>query len=80
MKIKRISGCICDSLTIDGIETIDMNGDNIKDAIKKIIDSIKDLGVLQSTLIDLVECLGDWKDIGTCEQCGDTITEYTLKL
>ena len=52
MKIESVTGCTCDSLTINGVETIDMDKEAIKDVIKKLIDKEDDLGTLQSILID----------------------------
>lgn len=80
MKIESISGCTCDSLTIDGIETVNMKITDIKEVIKKLIDAETDLGTIQSILINLVESRGDFEDLGTCEECGDTIYKYTLKI
>jgi hypothetical protein len=80
MEIKLVTGCINDSLTIDGVESIDMDIEKVKNAIKKLIDSEQDVGVLQSTLMDFVEMRGDYEDLGTCEECGDTITQYTLNI
>lgn len=80
MKIESVSGCICDSLTIDGIETIDMKITDIKEVIKKLIDNENDLGTIQSILIDLVETRGDFEDLGQCDECGDWITKYTLEI
>ena len=80
MKIESISGCTCDSLTIDGIETINLSIDKVKDTIKTLINKETDLGLLQSILIDFIESKGDYEDLGTCEECGDTISKYTLKI
>ena len=80
MKIESISGCTCDSLTIDGIETIDMKITDVKEAIKKLIDAETDLGTIQSILINLVESRGDFEDLGQCDECGDWITKYTLEV
>ena len=80
MKIESVTGCTCDSLTIDNVETIDMDKEAIKDVIKKLIDREDDLGTLQSILMDLVEIRGDFEDLGHCEQCGDWITKYTLEI
>ena len=62
MKIESISGCTCDSLTIDGVETIDMKITDVKEAIKKLIDAEIDLGTIQSVLINFVESRGDFED------------------
>ena len=80
MKIESVTGCTCDSLTIDNVETIDMDKEAIKDVIKKLINREDDLGVLQSVLIDLVEFQGEFEDLGRCDQCGDWITKYTLEI
>lgn len=80
MKIESITGCTCDSLTVDDVETVDMDKEAVKDVIKKLIDREDDLGTLQSILIDLVESRGEFEDLGHCDQCGDWITKYTLEI
>ena len=80
MKIESVTGCICDSLTVDDVETVDMDKEAVKDVIKKLIDREDDLGTLQSILIDLVDTQGEFEDLGHCEQCGDWITKYTVEL
>ena len=80
MKIESVTGCTCDSLTIDNVETIDMDKEAVKDVIKKLINREDDLGILQSILIDLVEFQGEFEDLGHCDQCGDWITKYTLEI
>mgnify|MGYP006902866301 CR=1 FL=1 len=80
MKLVSISGCICDSLTIDGKESVELPIEDIKAAIKKAVDKISDIGTLQQTLINLIESQGNYEDLGTCEQCGDWITKYTLNV
>lgn len=80
MKIESVTGCTCDSLTVDNVETVDMDKEAVKDVIKKLIDKEGDLGTLQSILIDLVETQGEFEDLGHCEQCGDWITKYTVEL
>ena len=80
MKIESVTGCTCDSLTVDNVETVDMDKAAVKDVIKKLIDREDDLGTLQSILIDLVETQGEFEDLGHCEQCGDWITKYTVEL
>lgn len=80
MKIESVTGCTCDSLTVDNVETVDMDKEAIKDVIKKLINREDDLGILQSILIDLVEFQGEFEDLGHCDQCGDWITKYTVEL
>ena len=80
MKIISVSGCTCDSLTIDNVETSEMKIEDIRETIKKLIDKESDIGTLQSILIDLVETRGDFEDLGNCDQCGDWITKYTVEI
>lgn len=79
MKINYVSGCICDSLTIDNIESIDLPIETIKDAITKALSKINDIAVLQNILMTIAET-GDYKDLGHCEDCGDYIVEYTIEV
>lgn len=77
MKINYTSGCICDSLTIDG--TADLSPKVIKDAIVKALEKIDDMATLQDILTTVAET-GEYEDLGHCEQCGDWITSYTLEI
>lgn len=80
MKIEYTSGCICDSLTIDDKETADMKLPKLKEHLIKVIDNVNDLGTLQSVLISLTEDMGDYKCVGHCSTCGDSIEKYTLSI
>lgn len=80
MKIVNISGCICDSLTIDGVETMNMKIKDIKEVVKKLVDKENDLATIQSVLLTIVESNGEFEDLGRCSECGDWITRYTLEI
>ena len=80
MKLEYTDGCICTSLTIDGKETIDMNVEDFKSVIHKLIGNENDLGTLQHIWIVLMEQQGKYEDLGRCEECGDYITKYTLEI
>jgi hypothetical protein len=80
MIVEYINGCTCDTLNVDGKETIDMDIRDVRNIIKRLTDNENDIGTLQSILITLVESQGDFEDLGTCEQCGDWITKYTVNL
>lgn len=77
-KYEYVTGCVCDSLTINGIETT--QPEELKSHICKILDTINDLGTLQSILINLIEFTGDCKIDGPCEECGDYIYTYNLEV
>lgn len=79
MKINYTSGCTCDSLTIDGKESIDLSPKVIKDSIVRALEKINDMPTLQDILTTVAET-GEYEDLGHCEQCGDWITSYTLEI
>ena len=80
MKLEYTDGCTCTSLTVDGVETVDMSPDSLKEVIYKLINNESDFGTLQSIWMDLVTSQGDYEDLGKCEECGDWITRYTLEI
>ena len=80
MKLEYTDGCVCTSLTIDGKETIDMDVEDFKSVIHKLIGNENDLGTLQHIWIVLMEQQGKYEDLGQCEECGDYITKYTLEI
>lgn len=80
MKLEYTTGCICDSLTIDGVETINMKVEDLQRVICKIINKEEDIAILQQVLINLIEVNGEYKYLGHCECCGDHISNYTLEV
>ena len=77
-KYEYVTGCVCDSLTINGTEIT--QPEELKRHICKILDTVNDLGTLQSILINLIEYTGDCKIDGPCEECGDYIYTYNLEV
>lgn len=80
MKIEYVTGCTCDSLTIDGKETNSMSIKDLRDCVLDIISRTTDLSLLQDILMDCVETNGDFENLGHCDQCGDSIWKYTLEI
>lgn len=80
MKVQHTDGCTYGSLTINGVETVDMPMNAVKSALKTLIDKEEDLAVLQELLMHIVDSEGNYKDLGRCETCGDYIMEYTLEV
>ena len=80
MKIESTTGCVCDSLTVDGVETSDMQIEDVKNVARKLIDAENDLSNLQYIIANLVEMNGDFENLGHCEECGDWIVKYTLEV
>ena len=61
MKIESVTGCTCDSLTVDDVETVDMDNEAIRNIIKKLID--RELIRLELSLKNGVEKYGTDKEI-----------------
>lgn len=81
MELEYTYGCICDSLTINDKETIDIPIDTIKDVIQELLYSETDLAVIQDILISLITSQGTYEcSDKPCECCGDYITTYTLEI
>lgn len=83
MKFKLIKGCVCDSLTVDGVEVVDMDDSQRKKIIKALFkwymahpDAIGDL-VEHSieTYYDKYE-----SDSIPCECCGDYVETITWEI
>ena len=81
MILNYIEGCTADSLTIDGVETIELPPYEIADLIRHLVGRCKDKGIMKEMLAMLIEhdkesvC-----DISHCDQCGDDIYNYKLRL
>lgn len=80
MELKYVTGCVYDSLTLDGVETVDLPIEKLQEALLKVIKSISKEDVLQDILICIMEGQGEYKYLGICGQCGDTINEFTLNI
>lgn len=80
MKLEYVTGCICDSLTIDGKETRDMNIKDVRSYVLDIISKTTDLSILQEILMDYAQSKGEFENLGHCEECGDWIEKYTCEI
>lgn len=78
MKIEYTSGCVAHSLTIDGVETIDLDPKEFKEKVLKVIEKVDNEQLLRVLLIQAVEIMGESKLIAHCDECGDNIYKDTL--
>lgn len=78
MKIEYTSGCMARSLTIDGVETIDLDPKEFKEKALKVIEKIDNEELLRTLLIQAVEIMGESELIAHCDECGDNIYKDTL--
>lgn len=84
MRLKKVTGCIADSLTaeFDGedIEEIDMTDEQRMEVIEKIADWMKkNPDQLNYVMQDFIETFADdyEHDPKPCECCGDTVYTWT---
>lgn len=59
MELIYTNGCTVTSLSVDGKESVDMNMEDFRKVIHKIVDEIDDFAELQSIFMDFVECNGE---------------------
>lgn len=81
MKLKYVDGCICTSLSVDDVESIDMNPEDFRKVIHQLVDKVEDFAVLQDLFTNCMESLGYYHcSEHACDCCGDYITTYTYEL
>lgn len=80
MELVYINGCTAASLTVDGVESIDMNMEDFRKVIHRIVDKIEDISELQDIFKNFMELNGDLTDEYTCLCCGDYITTHKIKI
>lgn len=79
MKLQYVTGCICDSLSVDGKEFNEMSLEEQRELLHKLVDNA-DTGTLQQMFIEYMEHDAEWYISGPCECCGDMITEYNIEI
>lgn len=78
--LEYTSGCTATSLTVDKVETVNMDKEDVKTVIKKLVDNENDLGLLQMMFEYLMESQGKYENLGQCESCGDYTERYALDI
>lgn len=79
MILKKISGCVADSLSANNIEEIDMTDEQRQNVIDHICKELKKHPEqLNYVLQELIPIFGDFTSTDKpCECCGDYIDTYT---
>lgn len=80
MKLNYTDGCICTSLTVDYTETINMDPEELRKVVHKLIDTTDDISVFQRVFMDILELNGKVTELGRCEECGDWVRSYDLEI
>ena len=77
VRLQMMEGCVCNSLTVDGREEMDMTDDERREVLKTIWDSLEP-GDLYDIMRTLITSHGEYvSDDEPCECCGDTVDQYT---
>ena len=80
MKLEMTRGCICSSLTVDGVEEIDLNDSYRKYVIRKICESM-DPSRLNLMLQWYLSTFGEYEcDDEPCECCGDYVEHFEMEI
>lgn len=80
MKLEYNDLCVSPSIIIDNKENDNISIDDYKEAIIKIINSCNDIATIQDIFIHLMTLLGEYKDLGLCDECGEWNSIYTLNI
>lgn len=78
-KVEHCTGCISDSLTINGKETVDMSIKELKEHTLDMVSKVEDISIYQNIIRTILEFEGEYEDLGYCEQCGDHISKYNYE-
>lgn len=79
-KIVYTDGCIVSGLTIDGRLFDDLSFEEQKAIMHEIIDNSPDSSYLQNMLIEYTQTAGEYEYLYTCDECGDSVCEWTLEI
>ena len=84
MELIYTNGCTAASLTVDGVESIDMNMEDFRKVIHMIVDKIEDISELQNIFKNFMELngelTGELTGEYTCLCCGDCVTTHKIKI
>lgn len=69
-----------DIVTVGGRDANGFTEEEIRDIILTIIDSMDESGDVSWALRGLIQNLGEYKFCYHCDECGDNVVEYKLKI
>lgn len=80
MKLEVTEGCTAYSYEVDGEEWRDLTNDDRKYVLLNIINSQDNFDNCQHIFTSLVQEFGEYENLGSCDQCGDYVSRYTLEI
>lgn len=80
MKLEYTEGCVCYGLDVDGKPFNDLDAVKQVELLHSVVTMLSvDYGI-QDIIINLVRQYGEYKHIGHCDECGDSIYTTTLEI
>lgn len=79
MKLKYVTGCVCDSLSVNDKEFNELPLEERKEVLHYLIEHSIDEYTLQELFIKYMECEGNCDTSDPCECCGDIVYQYDLE-
>jgi hypothetical protein len=86
MKLVYEEGCMGYETSIDDVHIIaaDDEEEASLDVVKKVLNTLvnkcENRGTLQDIFISMLLDMGEYEDLGYCEQCGSYSSKYTIEL
>lgn len=80
MKIEYTEGCVCYGLNVDDEPFNDLDEAKKREVFNRMVEAIlKDYDIQDITRV-LVYQYGEYKHLFDCEECGDSVCSFTIKI
>ena len=80
MKIEYTEGCVCYGLNVDGEPFNDLDEAKKRKVFDRMVEAILKDYDIQDIIIHLLNYYGEYKHLFNCEECGDSVCSYTIKI
>lgn len=80
MKIEYTEGCTCYGLDVDGEPFDDLDEAKKREVFNRMVEAILKDSDIQDIIIQLLPYYGEYKHLFDCEECGDSVCSYTMKI
>jgi hypothetical protein len=80
MNFKLTRGCVCDSLTVDGKEFVDLSLEEVKSLVINILQKEPEDMLIREILEMIITYRGEEKNWYRCDCCNDIVESYELDI
>ena len=80
MKIEYTEGCVCYGLNVDDEPFNDLDEAKKREVFNRMVEAILKDYDSQDIIIHLLHYYGEYKHLFNCEECGDSVCSYTIKI